>query len=85
MVNKALNDLLNQVTLDNAMFMDEMLQELFPADCEDKMQFIKDHDIHIRNFPVTDTRELWMDGKKVGTFSQRFQDNEFIYEFTKCG
>lgn len=77
------NNLLANVSLDYAKFMDECLQELFPVDCEDKLQFIKDHEIHIRNYSADTTRELWMDDKRVGTFSQRFQDNEFIFEFTK--
>lgn len=47
------------------------------------MQFIKDHEIHIRNYPADNTRDLWMGGKRVGTFTQRFQDNEFIFEFTR--
>lgn len=88
MVNKSilvLNALLAKVTLDYAIFMDKHLQELFPVGCEDKLQFIKDHEIHIRNYPADNTSELWMDNKRVGTFTQHFQDNTFTFKFTKWG
>ena len=77
------NDLLSRVSLDYAKFMEKHLQELFPADCEDHQQFIKVHEIHIRNFPTENTSELWSDGKKVGTFSQSFKGATYTFEFTK--
>lgn len=81
----ALNALLAKVTLDYAIFIDKHLQELFPVGCEDHKKFIKDHEIHIRNYPADNTSELWMDNKRVGTFTQRFQDNTFTFKFTKRG
>ena len=77
-----LNDLLARVSLDYALFMDECLQELFPAGCDPK-QFIKDHEIHIRIHDLLGLRELWMDDKRVGTFSQRFEGTTYTFEFTK--
>lgn len=81
----ALNALLAKVTLDYAIFIDKHLQELFPADCEGHKKFIKDHEIHIRNYPADNTIELWMGGTRIGTFTHRFQDNTFTFKFTKWG
>lgn len=79
----ALNNLFANVTLDYAHFKDKCLQELFPADCEDKLQFIIDHEIHLRNYPAENVSELWMDDKRVGTFSQHFDGTTYTVEFTK--
>lgn len=77
------NKLFAGVSLDYARFMDKQIKKLFPMGCEDHKQFIANHEIHLRNYPTDGTSELWIDDKKVGTFSQQFQNHRFIFEFTK--
>lgn len=76
------NDLLPGISLEYAKFMEGHLQELFPADCNPK-QFIADHKIHTWDSPSKDKSELWMDGCRVGTFSQRLEGDTYTFEFTK--
>ncbi len=76
-----MNDLIHKVSHDYALFMEGHLQALVPVNCDLK-QFIKDHGIHIRRC-VDNTSELWIDDRKIGTFSQCFVGRHIIFEFTK--
>lgn len=70
-----LNEYIRKAEMTEAELSEQIIRQLIPPNVDDE-RFIREHDIHFRRYITCNDRELWMDGKKLGTFSGNIELTE---------